>query len=261
MRTRLLYFAAIVFIISSCTTQKQTANNNYLVNARDTSGVTVVKVQPPVIQKGDLISIKVFSKANGLDPKADAPYNLQQPSAAGGGGSSGGGSGFLVDRNGNIEYPQLGVLHVEGMTREGLSEELKGRLDSVLTNPSVDVRFLNYKVTVLGEVKAPGTFTFPSENVTILDALGQSGDITDFGKKDNVMVVRETNGQVERGRINLTSDSLFLSPYYHLQQGDVVMVEALPKKIRQQEEQQVAQKIGLGISIITAIALILTFFK
>jgi polysaccharide biosynthesis/export protein len=261
MRARLLYFAAIVFIISSCTTQKQTANNNYLVNARDTSGVTVVKVQPPVIQKGDLISIKVFSKANGLDPKADAPYNLQQPSAAGGGGSSGGGSGFLVDRNGNIEYPQLGVLHVEGMTREGLSEELKGRLDSVLTNPSVDVRFLNYKVTVLGEVKAPGTFTFPSENVTILDALGQSGDITDFGKKDNVMVVRETNGQVERGRINLTSDSLFLSPYYHLQQGDVVMVEALPKKIRQQEEQQVAQKIGLGISIITAIALILTFFK
>jgi polysaccharide biosynthesis/export protein len=166
-----------------------------------------------------------------------------------------------VDRNGNIEYPQLGVLHVEGLTREGLSEEIKARLDSVLTNPSVDVRFLNYKITVLGEVKAPGTITFPTENVTILDALGSSGDITDFGKKDNVMVVRETNGQVERGRINLTSDSLFLSPYYHLQQGDVVMVEALPKKIRQQEEQQTAQKIGLGISIITAIALILTFFK
>jgi polysaccharide biosynthesis/export protein len=260
MRARLLYFAAIVFIISSCTTQKQTANNNYLVNARDTSGITVVKVQPPVIQKGDLISIKVFSKANGLDPKADAPYNLQQ-SSAGGGGSSSGASGFLVDRNGNIEYPQLGVLHVEGMTREGLSEELKGWLDSVLINPSVDVRFLNYKITVLGEVRTPGTVTFPTENVTILDALGSSGDITDFGKKDNVMVVRETNGQVERGRINLTSDSLFLSPYYHLQQGDVVMVEALPKKIRQQEEQQTAQRIGLGISIITAIALILTFFK
>jgi polysaccharide biosynthesis/export protein len=260
MKARLLYFAAIVFVITSCTTQQQVANN-YLINARDTSGITVVKVQPPVIQKGDLISIKVFSKANGLDPKADAPYNLQQASAAGGGGASGGSSGFLVDRNGNIEYPQLGVLHVEGMTREGLSEELKGRLDSVLTNPSVDVRFQNYKVTVLGEVKSPGTFTFPTENVTILDALGQSGDITDYGKKDNVMVVRETNGAVERGRINLTSDSLFLSPYYHLQQGDVVMVEALPKKIKQQQEQQTAQRVSLGISIITAIALILTFFR
>jgi polysaccharide biosynthesis/export protein len=262
MRARLLYFAAIVFIISSCTTQQQTANNNYLVNSKDTSGRMVVNVQPPVIQKGDLISIKVFSKANGLDPKADAPYNLQQSSTAGvAGSSSGGGSGFLVDRNGNIEYPQLGVLHVEGMTREGLSEQIKGRLDSVLTNPSVDVRFQNYKVTVLGEVRAPGSYTFQTENVTILDALGSSGDITDYGKKDNVMVVRETNGEVQRGRINLTSDSLFLSPYYHLQQGDVVMVEALPKKIKQQQEQQVAQKIGLGISIITAIALILTFFR
>jgi polysaccharide biosynthesis/export protein len=261
MRARLLYFAAIVFIISSCTTQQQTANNNYLIHARDTSGITV-KVQPPVIQKGDLISIKVFSKANGLDPKADAPYNLQQSSTAGvAGSSSGGGSGFLVDRYGNIEYPQLGVLHVEGMTREDLSAQIKQRLDSVLTNPSVDVRFQNYKVTVLGEVRAPGSYTFQTENVTILDALGSSGDITDYGKKDNVMVVRETNGEVQRGRINLTSDSLFLSPYYHLQQGDVVLVEALPKKIKQQEQQQTTQRIGLGISIITAIALILTFFK
>jgi polysaccharide biosynthesis/export protein len=261
MRTRLLYFAAIVFIISSCTTQQQIANN-YLINSRDTSGIMVVKAQQPVIQKGDLLSIKVFSKANGLDPKADAPYNLQQSTTAGvAGSSSGGGSGFLVDRNGNIEYPQLGVLHVEGMTREGLSEKIKGRLDSVLTNPSVDVRFQNYKVTVLGEVRSPGSYTFQTENVTILDALGTSGDITDYGKKDNVMVVRETNGEVQRGRINLTSDSLFLSPYYHLQQGDVVMVEALPKKLRQQNQQQTSQTIGLGISIVTAIALILTFFK
>jgi polysaccharide export outer membrane protein len=260
MRARLLSLAALVVLISSCGTQQQAFNNNYLVNSRDTTGKTIINVQPPVIQKGDLISIKVFSKANGLDPKADAPYNLQQSSAAGG-ASSGGSSGFQVDRNGNIEYPQLGVLHVEGLTREDLSQLIKSRLDSVLTNPSVDVRFQIYMVTVLGEVIAPGNYTFPTENVTILDALGQSGDFTDFGKKNNVMVVRENNGVVERGRIDLTSDSLFLSPYYHLQQGDVVMVEALPKKIRQQEQQQTAQRIGLGISIITAIALILTFFK
>lgn len=255
----LLYFIAILFFITSCTTQKQAVNNNYLVNAKDTTGKTIVNVQPPVIQKGDLLSIKVFSKANGLDPKADAPYNLQQSSGAA--GTSTGSSGFMVDRSGNIEYPQLGELHVEGLTREELSQLIKSKLDTVLINPSVDVRFQNYKVTILGEVRAPGNYTFPTENVTILEALGQSGDISDFGKKDNVMIVRENNGVVERGRINLTSDSLFLSPYYHLQQGDVVMVEALPKKIRQQQEQQTAQRIGLGISIITAIALILTFFK
>lgn len=256
----LLYFAAILFYACSCNSQKKATTNNYLENAKDTIGKNLVNFQQPVIQKGDLLSIKVFSKANGLDPKADAPYNLQDISGNGGTGSNSG-SGFLVDRNGNIEYPQLGVLHVEGLSREELSQQIKSRLDTVLTNPSVDVRFLNYKVTVLGEVKSPGSYTFPTENVTILDALGSSGDITDFGKKDNVMVVRERDGMVERGRINLTSDSLFLSPYYHLQQGDVVMVEAVPRKIRQQQEQQTAQRIGLGISIITAIALILTFFN
>jgi len=253
----LLCIAATILFAGSCTSQKKTTNN-YLENASDTSGKNLVNYQQPVIQKGDLLSIKVYSKANGLDPKADAPYNLQDVSA--GGGSSAGG-GFLVDRNGNIEYPQLGILQVEGLTREDLGHLIKSKLDSVLTDPSVDVRFLNYKVTVLGEVKAPGSYTFPTENVTILDALGSSGDITDFGKKDNVMVVRERNGTVERGRINLTTDSLFLSPYYHLQQGDVVMVEAVPRKIKQQQEQQTTQRIGLGISIITAIALILTFFN
>jgi polysaccharide export outer membrane protein len=249
----------IIFFSTSCNTQKQAITSNYLQNAKDTSGKTQVNIQPPIVQKGDLLSIKVFSKANGLDPKADAPYNLQEQSAAGGGTNTS--AGFLVDRNGNIEYPQLGLLHVEGLTREDLSELIRSKLDSVLTNPSVIVRFLNYKVTVLGEVKAPGSYTFQTENVSILDALGSSGDITDFGKKDNVMVIRENNGLVERGRINLTSDSLFLSPYYHLQQGDVVLVEAMPRKIRQQQEQQTAQRIGLGISIITAIALILTFFR
>jgi polysaccharide biosynthesis/export protein len=250
-------FAAIFFYVSSCTTQKVTVDN-YLSNSRDTSGTQIVTANAPVIQKGDLLSIKVFSKANGLDPKPDAPYNLQETSTAQGGSNS---SGFLVDRNGNIEYPQLGILHVEGLTREALSQQIKSTLDTVLINPSVDVRFLNYKVTVLGEVRNPGNHTFPTENVTILDALGSSGDITEYGKKDNVIIVRETNGILERGRINLTSDSLFLSPYYHLQQGDVVMVEATPRRRQQQEEQQTAARIGLGISIITAIALILTFFK
>jgi len=254
MRVFSLLCFIIIFFFSSCSVQRP-SNSTYLSNSRDTSGKLIANVTPPVIQKGDLLSIKVFSKANGLDPKADAPYNLQEQSGA---GSS---SGYLVDRNGDIEYPQLGILHVEGLTRENLADFIKSKVDTALSNPSVIVRFLNYKVTVLGEVHTPGTYTFPTENVTILDALGSSGDITEFGKKENVMVIRENNGEVERGRINLTSDSLFLSPYYHLQQGDVVLVEATQRKLKQQQQQQTAQQIGLGISIITAIALILNFIK
>ena len=123
------------------------------------------------------------------------------------------------------------------------------------------VRFLNFKISVLGEVKSPGTFTLPTERVTILEALGLSGDVTEFGTKNNVMVVRENNGQIERGRIDLTSDSMFSSPYYRLQQNDVVFVESNGRNLKQLQRQETAQQIGIASSIITAIALILNFIK
>lgn len=255
-----LCFLAVVVFMSSCVSQKP-LTNNYLQNAKDTTGKTIVNLQPPVVQKGDLLSIKVISKANGLDPKADAPYNLQEPTSAGG-GSGTTASGFMVDQNGNIDYPQIGTLHVEGLTREQVANLVKSNVDTVLRPPViVMVRFLNFKISVLGEVKNPGTFTLPTERVTILEALGLSGDVTEFGKKNNVMVVRENNGQMERGTIDLTSDSMFSSPYYRLQQNDVVFVESNGRNLRQQQRQETAQQIGIATSIITAIALILNFIK
>ena len=255
----LICFVAII-IFSSCTAQRHRATGiNYLENAKDTSGKEALNMQQPLIQKGDLLSIKIFSKANGLDSKADAPYNLQETGISSGSNSTA--SGFLVDQNGNIEYPQLGVLHLEGLTREQVADLIKSKVDTSLSQPSVIVRFLNFKISVLGEVKSPGTFSLPTERVTILDALGLSGDITDFGKKNNVMVVRENNGQIERGRIDLTSSSMFSSPYYRLQQNDVVLVESNGRRLRQQERQDLAQQIGITTSIITAIALILNFIR
>lgn len=216
-------------------------------------------MQPPLVQKGDLLSIKIFSKANGLNPNADAPFNLQEQGAAGGAGTA---AGFQVDENGNIQYPQLGTLHLEGLTKEQVADLIKSRLDSSLQQPvGVIVRFLNFKISVLGEVKNPGTFTLPTERVTILDAIGLSGDVTDYGRKNTVMVVRENNGQIERGTIDLTSASMFSSPYYHLQQNDVVFVESNGRRIKQEQRQETAQQIGIATSIITAIALILNFIK
>jgi polysaccharide biosynthesis/export protein len=253
----LLLLLVLFFYVSSCTTQK-TTTNNYLQNATDTTGREILNTKPPVVQKGDLLSIKIFSKANGLNPQADAPYNLQEAGASGGNAAS---SGFLVDETGNIEYPQLGTLHIEGLTREEVANLVKSKLENVLDNPSVMVRFLNFKVSVLGEVRSPGTYTFPTERVTILDAIGLSGDITDFGKKSTVMVVRENNGQIERGTIDLTSDSMFGSPYYKLQQNDVVFVESTGRKLKQEQRQETAQQIGIATAIITAVALILNFIK
>lgn len=243
-----------IIVICSCNTQKATTNN-YLQRNTDTSGKNIIANKPPVIQKGDLLSIKVFSYANGLDPQADAPYNLPEQTGAGGA------AGFLVDGRGIIEYPRLGELQVEGLTREELAALIKSRLDTELTNPSVIVRFLNFKISILGEVRAPGTYTFPTENVSILQAIGFSGDITEFGNKNNVRIIREKDGRIENGLIDLTSDSMFISPYYRLYQGDIVIVNQNRRKVKQQETQELTTKIGIASSVITAIALILNFIK
>jgi polysaccharide biosynthesis/export protein len=248
-----------IFNFSSCTTQRRTSYN-YFENAKDTTGKEAVNFPPPVVRKGDLLSLKIFSKANGLNQLADAPYNLSETNTSSGGTANT--TGFMVDQQGNIDYPQLGTLHLEGLTREQVAELMKSRLDTVLSEPvGVLVRFLNFRISVLGEVKAPGTFTFPTERVTILEALGSSGDITDYGLKNKVMVIRENDGQVVRGIIDLTSDSIFSSPYYRLQQNDIVLVESNGRRIRQMERSETAQQIGLATSIITGIALILNFIK
>lgn len=243
-----------IIIVSSCNTQK-TVTSNYLQRMTDTSGKNIINVKPPVIQKGDLLSIKVFSDANGLTPEVDAPYNLPEPAGAANV------SGYLVDQYGTIEYPRLGKLKVEGLTREELATLIESSLDTALTNPSVIVRFLNYRISVLGEVKSPGTYIFPTENVTILEALGFSGDITEFGNKDNVRIIREQDGRIENGFIDLTSDSMFVSPFYRLHQGDVVIVEQNRRKQKQQETQDLITRLGIASSVITAVALILNFIK
>jgi len=138
---------------------------------------------------------------------------------------------------------------------------IKGKLQDQLTQPAVIVRFLNYRITVLGEVKGPSTFTLPTDHLTVLEALGLAGDVTEFGRKDNVKVMREVNGQREIGTIDLTSKEMFNSPYFRLQQNDVVFVDQTRRKIRQQEQQTLLQQIAIASSIITAAALILNFVK
>ena len=255
----IICLALIVF--SSCRTQRQ-VTNTYLRNVSDTTIIDSLAFKQPIIRKGDLLSIKVFSLAHGVDPRADAPYNLVEGGTAGASGASGGGAiGFLVNESGNIEYPQIGLLHVEGMTREQLAEEIKKKLEGQLNQPSVIVRFLNFRYTILGEVGRPGTFTAETERITIMEALGQAGGITEFGKKNNVKIIRENEGERQIGTLDLTSKDIFASPYYRLQQNDVVLVEETERKLRQQDRTELLQQIGIASSIITAIALVLNLIK
>ncbi|MGZ3859539.1 MAG: polysaccharide biosynthesis/export family protein [Flavisolibacter sp.] len=249
-----LFLGIMIFCGTSCTSQRSIVNN-YLQNVEDTTAFVVGKSPEVIIQKNDILSIRVYSMS--LNPATDIPYNIPEATGSAGGAVS----GYLVDQNGDIEYPRLGSLHVEGLTKEDLAAVIKQKLEQQLTQPSVIVRFTNHRVTILGEVRSPGTYTVPTDKITILEALGMAGDITEYGKKNNVKILREINGQREIATIDLTSKNMFNSPYYLLRQNDVVMVEQTRRKLQQEDRSNLAQQIGIATSVITAVALILNFIK
>jgi polysaccharide biosynthesis/export protein len=242
-------FSLFILMFCSCRTQKKVLENyNYLQAVNDSTINKQLKITEPIIQKNDLLSIKVYS-ASTKPEISDAIYNLPDK------------EGFLVDEGGNIEYPRIGVIHVEGLTKQQLVSIIKTKLTGPLVDPSVIIRFLNYKVTVMGEVGSGGVFNIPNERVTILEAIGLAGGITLDGKKTTVKVVRESNGKRETGIVNLTEKNLFESPYYNLQQNDVVLVETSVRRIKQTEQQNTVQKVGFIFGLITGIALIYNSFK
>jgi polysaccharide export outer membrane protein len=257
MRNLFFLFLLVTPFLFSCHTQKGTIQN-YLETTKDTTGTNLVNLVEPVIQKDDLLSIKVYSLS--ANPAVDALYNLPEQTVAGSSTTTTT-AGFLVNTDGNIEYPRLGTIHAEGLKKNELAQVIKTKLDTILKSPSVIVRFLNYRVTVLGEVRAPGTFNIPTERVTILEALGLAGDITEYGNKTTVKIMRENGGKADIQTVDLTAKDVFTSPFYRLQQNDVVFVEQTGRKLQQQEQQNIAQQIGIATSIITAIALILTIIR
>jgi polysaccharide export outer membrane protein len=222
----------------------------------DTAGKDAVKNFEPIIQKNDLLSVLVYS--NSTKPEiSDVLYN---PPALANSSNANNIGGYLVDLDGNIRFPRIGPVHAEGLTKKQLSDLISSKITD-LENPTVIIRFLNYRVTVLGEVGHQGTFVIPYERVTIFEALGLAGDIPVTGKKDNVRIIREINGNREIGTIDLTSKNVFESPYYNLQQNDVVLVEVKKSKVKQVDQALVTQRITFALSLVTSIALLYNIFK
>lgn len=189
-----------------------------------------------VIQPKDMISIVVSSRNPELATMFNLPVVTYQ---AGSETVSGAGQqrlmGYVVDNAGNIDFPVLGTIKVAGLTRWELAEEIKNRLlkEGYLTDAVVTVEFMNFKVSVLGEVNNPGTFTIEGDKVTVLQALSLAGDLTIFGERTNVTVIRELDGKRTFYNIDLCSVDMFKSPAYNLQQNDIVYVEPSEIKARQ----------------------------
>jgi polysaccharide export outer membrane protein len=258
----LIPLLVLPLIIFSCKPMEKTGN--YLEDVKSDTSTSVIPVPDMRIQKGDILSIQVFSLST--RPEIDELYNppVGGATTAGAGSGAATGGGYLVDNNGMIEHPRLGLFHAEGLTKQELANEVKKRLTEpveLLRNPTVIVKFLNLKVMVMGEVASPGPITFPSERLTILEALGLSGDFTQFGKKHTVRVVREVDGKREIGTIDLTTAKLFESPYYNLVQNDIIFVEATRQKQKQAEQSIVAQRITFALGLITSAAFIYNIFK
>lgn len=259
MKSSYCVWVILVFFICSCGTQYKLPN--YLENLKDSTLLDAYTFPEPIIQKNDILYIQVSSEA--LDPKMDAPYN--SPAMAMGGGIATGGNtsliGYLVDHKGDIEYLRLGSIHVEGLTKFQLANLIKDSLREELTNPIVNIRFLSFKVVVMGEVGLQGPIKIEGEKLTILEAIGMAGGISWSGKRDNLKVIRETNGQREMGIIDLTSSDLFKSPYYHLQQNDIIIVDMNKRGRISQDQQYTMQRISFAVGLITTFALLINIFK
>lgn len=231
----IVFLGALVSCGSSRKSQKELL---YLQGKLDTLPNLSTTPREVTVQKGDLLSIIVYSD----NPEATAIYNQQQVAPPSNSVSSNTAStgaitvnspttvGYLVDQQGNIHFQTLGTIHAEGLTKLQLMSLLSDKLSQYLKNPYVNIRFLNFKFTVIGEVNKPGSYVVPDEKITVLEMLGLAGDLTIYGRRDNILVIREKDGKREFGRIDLRRSDVFQSPFFYLQQNDVVLVEPNPKK-------------------------------
>lgn len=231
-RTSVLILGILgLLIVSSCVSRKEIA---YLQDLPELEQAIEASKDAVRIQPNDMLQITV-SAAN---IEAVMPFNLPVTSAPRLGQTAGTISGnmqlqsYLVDSDGNIEFPVLGTTSVAGKTRQELIRHLKQEISAYVQDPIVNINLTNFQITVIGEVNQPGTFNVPDERISLSKAIGLAGDLTIYGRRDNVMVLRETGETMTYGFVDLRNSDFLESPFYNLQQNDVVVVE--PNKAQMQ---------------------------
>lgn len=253
----LMLVAGLLF--ASCETTKKVAYFQDISAEQQSELANTAKFTEPVIQSDDILSISIFT----IDPMTNIVVNQaasQAISTSTGSVSSLGATpptaGFLVDKNGEIDLSVVGKVKVTGLTTYQARDLIKEKSAVVYTNPNVQVRFANFKVTVLGEVARPASYVIPNEKVSVLDALGLAGDLTIFGKRENVTLIRDNGGKKEFARLNLNSKELFNSPYYYLKQNDVLYVEPNKGKAASLNQYRTQTIAIIGTALTVLIALI-----
>ena len=241
-RSLLTLLTCIIFLFS-CTSTKNIA---YFQNSKDTTfAITLDTVEAP-IQQNDILDITISS----LNKAASSDFNADDNIV----------KGYLVDIDGNIQIPTLGNIHAAGLTKKQLKETIKKSIldKGLLLDPLVEIRHLNFEVTVLGEVGKPAVITVPSEQITLVKALGLAGDLTIYGKRENVLLIREENGKRMTTHINLNSVEFLSSPYYNLKANDLIYVE--PNKSKVASSDKALLVLPLVLSTISILLIAVSIF-
>jgi len=256
MKYKIITILVLIFF-SSCARR----NLIYFNDLPEDYGIssTIVNQLDPTIQPLDLLSIIV----NTLNSETNLLFNTGVMTNI----SSQGGQmaptlsredGYRVDKDGFINFPVLGKISLGGLSIEEATDKMTDLLQAEAKNPIVNIKLQNFKITIIGEVNAPSTYPVPIERINIIQAIGIAGDLTIFGKRDNVLLIREIEGERTTVRLDLTSKELFDSPYYYLQQNDIIYVQ--PVKARTEQASLARANISIGLSIISIFIFSLALF-
>lgn len=251
-------FLGLSLFLGSCGLNRELA---YFKGQQDTTLTLAQHSFEPTIQIGDILFVGISSS----DPLSSAQFNsvnaVPANNAAGANFMTQSVTpGLLVDNQGNIQLPKIGKLLVKGMTKSELTQVIQIALNPYLKDPVVSIRFMNYRVTVLGEVVRPSTFNVSNERISVLEALGMAGDLTAYGNRNNVLIIHENEGKKEFHRVNLNKMDLFQSKHFYLQSNDVVYVE--PNKAKSYLGSETSVYLPAIISSATLLVLVINnFFK
>lgn len=217
--SRIILFVLIVTIISSCANRKSLVYfQPDATELNNSAGLNTIRLKP-----GDILNISV----NADDVRATQPFNQMNVYSATGAIQQTNPflPNYTLDAEGFINFPKLGLVKLSGMTRIEAIDYLRGEISKFILDPGVNINIRNFRVTVLGEVRNPGSYLIDNDRITIMEALGLAGDLTINGVRNNVLVIREENGNKQEYRVDLTKREVLNSPVYYLSQNDVIYIE------------------------------------
>lgn len=244
--TKMLLVSFCFFMFCSCVSRKKIA---YFQDTENRSGISFHKNDNLKIKPDDLLTIRVSAP----EQEAAQPFNLTKSiGSLERVGAQVELETYMVSKQGTIEFPVLGTVQVEGLNAFELADKIKGEITDYVNDPIVNVRILNFQVSVLGEVNSPGTFTIQDDHISLAKALGLAGDLTIYGRRNNVLVMREENGEKINAYLDLTDPQVVNSPYFNLKQNDVVYVEPIGPR------RQAASGLGVASSYLSIASVIIS---